>query len=192
MRAVKIVTHISLDGVVQHSDDGDGFPYSEWSVPYRSAEGLELLLSEYGESFDVLLGRRTYDTLAGSWPAAPSSPMADRINAGTKYVVTHRPEGLEWGPAEAVGPDLVEGVRKIKEQDGPNIIVTGSTTVTSPLLEHGLVDQVVLIVNPILLGTGKRLFAEGAPARSMELTDSKSLPTGLVVNVFDKIGPLKN
>ena len=192
MRAVKIVTHMSLDGVVQHSDDGDGFPYSAWTIPYRSAEGLEMLLSEYGESFDVLLGRRTYDTLASFWPTAPSSPMADRINAGTKYVVTHRPDGLTWGPAEAIGPDLVEGVRKIKEQDGPNIIVTGSTTVTSPLLEHGLVDQAVLIVNPILLGTGKKLLAEGTPARSMELVDSKSLPSGLVVNVFEKVGPLKS
>ena len=192
MRAVKIVTHISLDGVVQHSDDDDGFPYGAWSFPYRSDEGLDMLLSEYGETFDVLLGRRTYDTLATYWPTAPSSPMTDRINAGTKYVVTHRPEGLEWGPAEAVGPDLVEGIRKIKEQDGPNIIVTGSTTVTSPLIESGLVDQVVLIVNPILLGTGKKLFADGAPARAMELVDSKSLPTGLVVNVFENPGPLKS
>ena len=192
MRAVKIVTHMSLDGVVQHSDDDDGFPYSDWSGPYRSAEGLDLLLSEYGESFDVLLGRRTYDTLASFWPTAPSSPMADRINAGTKYVATHRPDTLDWGPAEAVGPDLAEGVRKLKEQDGPNVIVTGSTTLTSTLIEQGLADQLVLIVNPVLLGTGKRLFADGTPARSLELTSSKPLPTGLVVNVFERPGPLKS
>ncbi len=93
--------------------------------------------------------------------------MADRLNAATKYVVTHRPESLEWGPFEGVGPDLVEGVRRIKSQDGPGLVLSGSSTLTSTLLEHGLADEVVLIVSPVLLGTGKRLFAEGTPAQGI-------------------------
>jgi len=85
--------------------------------------------------------------------------MADRLNAATKYVATHRPESLEWGPFEGLGPDIVEGIRRIKSQDGRNLILSGSSTLTSTLLEHGLADEVLLAVYPLLLGTGKRLFA---------------------------------
>lgn len=99
--------------------------------------------------------------------------MADGINAATKYVSTHRPESLEWGPFEVLGPDFVEGVRRIKSQDGPNLILWGSSTLTSTLLEHGLADEVLLIVYPVLLGTGKRFFAEGTPPCSFELISIK-------------------
>ena len=87
--------------------------------------------------------------------------MADRLNAATKYVATHRAESLEWGPFEGLGPDIVEGIRRIKSQDGPDIIVSGSSTLTSTLLEHGLADEVLLVVYPVLLGTGKRLLRGG-------------------------------
>jgi dihydrofolate reductase len=96
----------------------------------------------YGETCDLLLGRRTYDLWSGFWPKAPMSPLADRLNAATKYVATHRPESLVWGPFEGVGPDLVEGVRKIKAKDGKDLILSGSSTLTSALLEHGLADEV--------------------------------------------------
>src|SRR5437660_7406370 len=102
---------------------------------------------------------RTYDIWSGFWPKAPSSPMADRLNAATKYVATHRPESPEWGPFEGLGPDIVEGIRRIKSQDGRNLILSGSSTLTSTPLEHGLADEVLLAVYPLLLGTGKRLFA---------------------------------
>jgi dihydrofolate reductase len=123
----------------------------------------------YGETFDLLLGRRTYDLWSGFWPKAPKSPMADHLNAATKYVATHRPESLVWGPFEGVGPDLVEGVRKIKAKDSNDLILSGSSTLTSALLEHGLADEMVLLVNPVLLGKGKRLFAEGTPPRAFAL-----------------------
>ena len=99
-------------------------------------------MAAHGERFDLLLGRRTYDIWSGFWPKAPSSPMADRLNAATKYVATHRPESLEWGPFEGLGPDIVEGIRRIKSQDGPDLILSGSSTLTSTLLEHGLADEV--------------------------------------------------
>jgi dihydrofolate reductase len=191
MRKLRIFEHISLDGVIQQSADDDDFPYSNWSGPYRTPAGRDILLAMYGESFGLLLGRRTYDGWSCFWPKAPSSPMADRLNAAKKYVATHRPESLAWGPFEGVGPNLVEGIRRIKSQDGPDLILSGSSTLTSTLLEHGLADEVVLLVNPVLLGKGKRIFAEGTPARALELNSTKALPSGIIINTYKAAGPLR-
>ena len=191
MRKLKIIEHISLDGVIQHTSDNDKFPYIDWNAPYRTPAGRDALFAACGGSFDVLLGRRAYDILSGFWPKAPSSPMADALNAATKYIVTHRPESLEWGPFEGLGPDLVEGVRRIKSQDGPDLILWGSSTLTSALLEHGLTDEVLLVVYPVLLGAGKRLFAEGTPPRSFELVSTKAMPSGIILSTYKVAGPLK-
>jgi dihydrofolate reductase len=194
MRTLKIFEHISLDGVIQvraPGEDGD-FPYGDWTAPYRTPAGRDSVLAAYGERFDLLLGRRTYDLWSGFWPKAPSSPFADGINAATKYIATHRPESLEWGPVESLGPDIAEGIRRVKSHDGSNLILCGSSTLTSMLLEHGLVDEVVLIVYPVLLGRGKRFFADGTPPRSFELISSKALPSGIVSNAYKFAGPLKN
>jgi dihydrofolate reductase len=191
MRRLKICEHISLDGVIQHSADDDDFPYSDWTAPYRTPAGRDLVLAAYGGNFDLLLGRRTYDAWSVFWPKAPSSPMADGLNAATKYVATHRPESLAWGPFEGLGPDIFEGIRRIKAQDGPGIVLSGSSTLTSPLLEHGLADEVLLVVYPVLLGTGKRFFAEGTPPRSFELISTKALSSGIVINAYQFAGPLK-
>ncbi len=194
MRTLRIFEHISLDGVIQVSGGpGEGdFPYGDWTAPYRSPGGLAMLLEKYGERFDLLLGRRTYDAWSGFWPKAPKSPMADLLNAATKYVATHRPESLEWGPFEGIGPDIVDGVRGIKAKDGADLILSGSSTLTSALLEHGLADEVNLIVYPVLLGRGKRFFAEGTPPRAFALDGTKALPSGIVVNTCKAAGPLQN
>lgn len=191
MRKLKIIEHISLDGVIQHSDDGDNFPHSDWTTPYRTPAGREAILAAQGGSFDLLLGRRTYDIWSGFWPKAPSGPMADGLNAATKYVATHRPERLEWGPCESLGPNLIEGIRRIKAQDGPNLILWGSSTLTSTLLEHGLADEILLVVYPVLLGTGKRFFAEGTPPCSFELVSTRALPSGIILSGYKVAGPLK-
>ena len=192
MRKLRIFEHISLDGVIQQSEDENNFPYTDWSAPYRTPAGRDLLVTMYGEKFDLLLCRRTCDGFSDFWPRQPSSPMADRLNAAKKYVVTHRPESLEWGPFEGVGPDLVEDMRRVKSEDGPDLILFGSSTMTSTLLEHGLADEGVLLVDPVLLGTGKRIFAEGTPARAFELASTKALPSGIVINTYKPAGPLKN
>src|ERR1700736_5926322 len=101
MRKIRIMENISLDGVIQHSADDGDFPYSDWTPPYRTPAGRDAILAAYGGSFDLLLGRRTYDIWSGFWPKAPSSPMADSLNAATKYIATHRPDSLEWGPFAA-------------------------------------------------------------------------------------------
>ena len=165
MRKLKIFEHTSLDGVVQVNDPESGFPYGDWSGPYRTPEGLALLVGLYGESYDLLLGRKTYDMWSGFWHTAPKSPMADRLNAATKYVVTHRPESLKWGPVEGI-TNFVEGVRDLKASQGPDLILCGSSTLTSALIEQGLADEVMLITYPIMMGKGKRFFAEGTPAPS--------------------------
>jgi dihydrofolate reductase len=191
MRKLTIVEHISLDGVIQHSADDGDFPYSDWTAPYRSPAGRDAMVAAYGENYDLLLGRRTYDIWSGFWPKAPSSPMGDRLNAATKFVVTHRPESLEWGPFQGLGPDIVEGVRRLKAQDGRNLNLSGSTTLTSTLLEHGLVDEVLLAAYPVLLGTGKRFFAEGTPARLLELVSTRAFPSGIIFSAYRVAGPLK-
>ncbi|MEO8451728.1 MAG: dihydrofolate reductase family protein [Gemmatimonadota bacterium] len=191
MRKLTIIEHISLDGVIQHSADDGDFPYSDWTAPYRTPAGRDAMLAAYGERFDLLLGRRTYDMWSGFWPKAPRSPMGDGLNAATKFVATHRPASLEWGPFAGVGPDLVEGVRRIKSQDGPNLILSGSSTLTTTLLEHGLADEVLLAVNPVLLGTGKRFFAEGTSALAFELVSTHAFSSGIVLSNYKIIGPLK-
>jgi dihydrofolate reductase len=177
--------------VIQHSADGDDFPYSDWSAPYRTPAGRDALLAVYGERVDVLLGRHTYDLWSTFWPKAPSSPLGDRLNAATKYVVTHHPDSLEWGPFEAVGTDIVEGVQRIKAQDGPDIVLAGSSTLTSALIEHGLADELLLATNPVMLGTGKRIFANGTPARSFQLVKTQTFPSGIIFSTYTIAGPLK-
>jgi dihydrofolate reductase len=191
MRKLKIFEHISLDGVIQHSNDDGDFPYADWTAPYRHAAGRDAIIAAQGKRFDLLLGRRTYDIWSGYWPKAPSSPMSDGLNAATKFVATHRPESLEWGPFESVGPDLVEGVRRIKSEDGPDVIVWGSSTLTSTLIEHGLADEVLLAAYPVLLGRGKRLFAEGVTPRSFELVSTQAFPSGAIFSTYKVAGPLK-
>jgi dihydrofolate reductase len=191
MRKLRIIEHSSLDGVIQHSADDGDFPYSDWTVPYRSPAGRDAVMAAYGGNFDLLLGRRTYDLWSEFWPKAPSSPIADGINAATKYVATHRPESLAWAPFEALGPDIVEGIRRIKPQDGADLILSGSSTLTSTLLEHGLADEILLIVYPVLLGTGKRLFAEGTPPCSFELVSTNALPSGVILSQYKVAGPLR-
>lgn len=191
MRKLKIIVHISLDGVIQMtSGPEDDFPYGDWTAPYRSPAGLQIVDEMYGKTCDVLFGRRTYDLLASFWPKAPKSPMADRLNAATKFVVTHRPESLEWGPFEAIGSDLVDSVRRIKARNGPELVVTGSSTLTSLLLDHGLADEVVLLVNPIVLGKGKRFFEGGSLPRGFALGSTMALPSGILVNVYKLIPTL--
>jgi len=189
-RKLRIFEHISLDGVIAPPGESD-FAQGGWSTPYRSPGGAEALAEVQGSRIDLLLGRRTYDLWAGYWPKVKGGPFADGLNAATKYVATHRPDSLGWGPAKALGADIVAGVRSIKSQGGPDLIVWGSSTLTSVLLEQGLVDEVVLIVYPVLLGRGKRCFSDTADPRELALVSTKSTPTGVLLNTYRYVGPLR-
>jgi len=188
MRKVRIFEHISLDGVIEH---GEEYAYGAWTAPYRTPAGLQALLDAQGASFDLLLGRRTYDIWAGFWPKAGNSPIANGLNAATKYVATHRPDSLEWGPVGDLGADIMEGVRGVKSKDGPDLIVWGSSTLTSVLLEQGLVDEVLLLVYPILLGRGKRFFSDSADPRELAFVSTKVTSTGVLMNTYRHVGSLR-
>ena len=194
MRKLKIIEHISLDGVIQApggpNEDGD-YPYGGWTVPYRDPAAGKAVLAAHNEPFDLLLGRRTYDIWSGFWPKAPGGPLADSLNAATKYVATHRPDSLEWGPFEGLGPDIVEGVRRIKAMDGPGLILWGSSTLTSKLLQHGLADEVLLFVYPILLGKGKRFFEDGTPPGRLVLASTNAVSSGVLISTYTHAGPLR-
>jgi dihydrofolate reductase len=193
MRKVRIFEHSSLDGVIQTPDglENGEYAYGDWTSRYRSPAGAALLAQQYSDRYDLLLGRRTYDGWSNFWPKMKGGPFADGINAATKYVATHRPKSLEWGPVEAVGgPDLAGDIRRIKSTDGNDLIVCGSSTLTPVLIDQGLVDELVLIVYPVLLGRGKRYFSEGADAREFAFVSTRTSPTGLVVNTYRYVGAL--
>ncbi len=194
MRKIKIIEHISLDGVIQApggpGEDGD-YEHGGWSVPHSDPAVGEAILAAHGRAFDLLLGRRTYDIWSDYWPKIANDPMADSLNAATKYVATHRPDSLGWGPVEDLGQDIVEGVRGVKSKDGPDLIVWGSSTLTPVLLGHGLADNVLLIVYPVLLGKGKRFFSENDAPRELALVSTRTASSGVVMSTYRPVGPLR-
>jgi dihydrofolate reductase len=187
MRKLSIFAHVSADNLIQPAGNNE-FANGGWSAPYRSAAGAEALANRQGQ-YDLLLGRRTYDMWSGYWPKVQGGPFAAAINGATKYVMTHRPTGLDWGPVEAVTPDIAEGVRRIKSTNGPDLVVWGSSELTPLLFEHGLVDEVTLLVYPILLGRGIRFFSERVNPHNLELVTSSATPTGVLVNTYRHLGP---
>jgi dihydrofolate reductase len=194
MRKLRIIEHISLDGVIQapggRDEGGDAYTHGGWSAPYRSAAGGEAVAAAQGTRFDLLLGRRTYDIFAGYWPKA-NGLLADGLNAATKYVATHRPDSLTWGPVGSLGADIIEGVRNVKSKDGPDLVTWGSSTLTSVLLDRGLVDEVVLLVYPVLLGQGKRFFSDSADPRELALISTKVVASHVLVNTYRYVGALR-
>jgi len=194
MRKIRIIEQISLDGVIQapggRDEDGD-YAYGGWAMLFFDTAILEAIIAAQGRRFDLLLGRRTYDIWASYWPKAENGPIADGLNAATKYVATHRPDSLEWGPVEDLGADIIEGVRGVKSKDGPDLIIWGSSTLTSVLLEQGLVDEVLLLVCPVLLGRGKRFFSDSADPRELALVSTKAASTGVLMNTYRHVGSLR-
>jgi dihydrofolate reductase len=194
MRKIRIFEHISLDGVISPGapgEYGDDYANGGWTAPYRGPAGAEAIAEAQGSGFDLLLGRRTYDLWAGFWPKQTGGLFAPGINAATKYVATHRPESLGWGPVGKLGTDVIKGIRDVKSKDGPDLIVWGSSTLTSALLDQGLVDEVVLIVYPVLLGRGKRFFSDSVDPRELAFVSSKGSATGLLMNTYRHVGSLR-
>lgn len=187
MRQVKIFAHMSADGIIQPPGN-DAWANGGWSAPYRSPAGAQNLAEAQGKDFDLLLGRRTYDLWAAHWPKVKGGPFADAINAATKYVATHRPDSLEWGPVESLGQNIAERIRSLKSKDGSNLVVWGSTELTTVLFDQGLVDEVVLIVYPVLLGKGIRFFSDRIKPRELAHVDTKTTPTGLVSSTYRYVG----
>lgn len=189
MRTIRMMQHISLDGVIAPPGDDD-YANGGWTAPFRSPEGGMAVAEAQGERFDLLLGRKTYDLWSGHWPKMKGGPFADKINAATKYIATHRPESLQWGPIGDLDTDAIAGIRSLKTTDGPDLLIWGSTTLTTVLLREGLIDELVLVVYPILLGKGVRCFPEDMDPSAFTFVSSKGSPTGLLLNSYRHVGSL--
>lgn len=149
----------------------------------------------FAQPFELLLGRRTYDIFAAYWPHvpadAPHSGIADMFNGTAKHVATHHPDTLGWQNSRALGPDLVAAVRALKRGDGPNLVTQGSSELVHQLLATDLVDELRLLVYPILLGRGKRLFDDHALASAFRLEASTASPSGVLVNRYVREGGVR-
>ncbi|WP_309666852.1 dihydrofolate reductase family protein [Tabrizicola sp.] len=195
MRTIRIIEHISLDGVIQgpggpEEDPTNGFAHGGWAFLHHDVPGGEAIDNAQGAGFDLLLGRKTYDIFAGHWPHQ-SGPMADSLNAARKYVVTHRPETLDWGPVEALDADLAAGIRTVKAGNGADLIVWGSSTITPLLVAAGLADEVVLLVFPVFIGHGKRFFSEAVDPTELVLVDSKATQSGVTIGTYRPAGRMR-
>lgn len=195
MRTLRIIEHISLDGVIQgpggpEEDLSNGFNHGGWAFPHHGDEAGAAIDAAQGQGFDLLLGRRTYDIFASYWPHQ-SGPMADSLNGARKFVATHRPESLAWGPVEALDRDIAAGIARVKAEGGADLIVWGSSTLTPLLIAERLADEVVLLVFPVMIGRGKRIFSDQAAASELRLVDSRATPSGVVVSTYKPAGPMR-
>lgn len=195
MRTLRIIEHISLDGVIQgpggpEEDPENGFNHGGWAFPHHGDQAGAAIDAAQGTGFDLLLGRKTYDIFGSYWPKQ-EGPMADSLNGARKFVATHRPDSLDWGPVEDLGPDLAAGIRKVKAAGGPDLIVWGSSTLTPMLIAEGLADEVVLLVFPVMIGRGKRIFSAAAAATELQLVSSTATPSGVVVATYKPAGPMR-
>ena len=193
MRKLIVSTFLTLDGVMQApggpgEDDSGGFAHGGWSVNYWDEQMGEFMDELMGKRFDLVLGRRTYDIFAAHWPHASEEDGAKPLNDATKYVASRGRPTLEWRNSVLIEGDAAEGVAALKQGDGPELQVHGSANLLQTLLRHGLVDQYRLLVFPLVLGSGKRLFADGAVPAGLKLVDSTVSSTGVVMGTYEPAG----
>ncbi len=188
MRTLTVAAMISLDGVMQapggpEEDTSGGFEYGGWVWPYADADE-DAMGGAFNRPFELVLGRRTYDIFAGYWPhvpqGAPHQAIADAFNGTIKHVATHHPDTLAWQNSRALGTDVVAALREIKRSDGPDLITQGSSELVHQLLATDLVDELRLLVYPVLLGRGKRLFDDRSQASAFRLEESKTASNVLI------------
>lgn len=190
MRSLAVIEFVTLDGVMQGlgSPDEDregGFDYGGWGAPY----GDDVLGRKAGEGIAsttaYLLGRRTYEKMASFWPGEPDeNPIAAHLNATPKYVVTKTLSKLEWAGSHVIGGDVVDSVSDLKRHGNGTIAVLGSGALVQALIANDLIDEYRLFVHPLVLGTGKRLFARTARPLPMRLTDCTQTTTGVLVLTY--------
>jgi dihydrofolate reductase len=195
MRELIVSTFLTLDGVMQapggpEEDDSGGFAYGGWSVHYWDELMSQVMTEAMSIPFDLALGHRTYDIFAAYWPHAPEEAGAKPLNEATKYVVSRSRPTLEWGPSVLIEGDAAEGIAAIKKKDGPELQVHGSGNLIQTLMRHNLIDQYRLWVFPLVIGSGKRLFADGTIPSGLKLLDSKVSTTGVVIGTYEPAGEI--
>jgi dihydrofolate reductase len=181
MRNVIVTEFISLDGVIEDPGGAEAFEHGGWTMPYWDDEIGKLKLDELFASDALLLGRVTYEGFAAAWPSqADEAGFADRMNNMPKYVASTTLTDPEWNNSTVIEGDVAEAVAKLKEEPGQDILIAGSAQLVQTLREHDLVDEYRLLVYPIVLGSGKRLFGDGGTV-SLRPAETKTFDSGVVL-----------
>jgi len=191
MRKIIAITQVTVDGVMQapggsKEDERRGFSHGGWAMPFVD-DALDIV--ETAVEYDLLLGRVTYDIFAAYWPLQGNA-IGKAFDRATKYVVTHRPDKLDWETSVRIGGDIAEEVRRLKATDGPELHIWGSGHLLQTLIAADLVDEYRLAVFPVVIGEGERLFENGVPPRALALVETRSTPTGVLVNTYRPAGSL--
>jgi dihydrofolate reductase len=195
MRKLAVNTFVTLDGVMQapggpEEDPTGGFTHGGWSANYWDDAVDQRMAEIMGEPFDLLLGRKTYEIFAAHWPYV-SDPAADALNSATKYVASRTLDKVDWQNSFLLKGEVPDEVARIKKQMGPEIQVHGSSELIQTLLEHDLVDELRVMVFPVVLGTGKRLFGDGTVPAGLKLVDSKTSSTGVLIATYERAGDVE-
>jgi dihydrofolate reductase len=194
MRKIIVLTFLSLDGVMQGpggptEDTSGNFTLGGWTVPYFDEFLGNVMTEQMGQPFDLLLGRKTFEIFASYWPYHEEEGAG--INKATKYVASNTLKSHDWQKSVFLSGNVPEEIKKLKEQDGPDLQVHGSANLIQTLLKHDLVDEFWLKIFPVTLGTGKRLFAQGTIPGAYTLVDSKTSPSGVIVATLKRAGEVK-
>ena len=187
MGRIVITEFVSLDGVMEAPGGGENYAHAGWTFEInRGAEGDKFKLDETFASEALLLGRVTYEGFAAAWPSVENE-FADKFNSMPKYVVSSTLETAEWNNSTVLSGDVVEEVSKLKQKYDGDIVVHGSARLVQTLIEHDLVDELRLMVFPVLLGSGKRLFGETLDKKPLRLTDSKTVGDGVAILIYEPV-----
>ena len=196
MRKIRGAAFLSLDGIVQapggpDEDPTGGFAHGGWVAGlFDDAVGARIARL-FGGDFDLLLGRRTYDIFAAYWPFAPDAQkdIRDPFDRAAKYVLTSGDQPLSWRNSRRLAG--LEALAEVKRTPGPDLIIQGSSTLYPQLLAADLLDELVLMVFPLVLGTGKRLFGDGTPAGAMRMVEHETTPAGTIIATYEPAGPVE-
>jgi dihydrofolate reductase len=187
MGKIVATEYVSLDGVVEAPGGGEEFKHAGWTFEIdRGPEGDKFKLDETLNSEALLLGRVTYEGFAAAWPSMEGE-FADRFNAMPKYVVSSTLENPEWNNSTVLKGDVVEEVSRLRRAPGGDIVVHGSPQLVQTLLEHDLIDELRVMVFPVVLGTGKRLFGDTSDKKRLRLTDSRTVGDGIAILIYEPI-----
>src|SRR5215204_1583894 len=194
MRRIIVLEHISLDGIIQapggpEEDTSDGFAYGGWAAPYDDDITGAALQKQMSMPFDLLLGRKTFDIWGAFWPQ--HGDVWPGVNTATKYVASNTMTSHEWQPSVFLSGDIAEKVARLKQEQGPDLHVWGSGKLLQTLIKHDLVDVFWLMIYPITLGSGKRLFADGANPAAFKLTESTIGSSGVIIANYERAGAIK-
>jgi dihydrofolate reductase len=183
MRNIVVSEFVTLDGVMEAPGGEPGHPHSGWVFDFISDEQVQNKLEEVLEAESLLIGRVTYESFAGAWPER-SGQFADKMNAMPKYVVSTTLRNPEWNNTTVISKDVVREIQRLKERDGGPILVAGSRTLVHTLMEHDLVDEYRIMIFPVVLGSGRRLFPETRSKTMLRLVDTKPFSSGVVVHTY--------